>query len=302
MTNLLPIHVERKGFLAIRDGVLLCLFIRQPHAEIAEAVGRLHDRFLEIVGADSVRWYRASDDWKALDDEQRARLRKLLGPGSPPRVRVALKGGDDPSGEMIHGFDYWGDERPSSDNSIASFVELRFATEWVQTRGLDAFADLATELAALVPYASGYASLAFHVRMDVPQWVDTHAFRHPGMDVHANEYTSRDIAELVRGGYWLTFVGPPGLQRLGGAAALRRALGDDISVVVVGEGVAIRAGDELRPGDVESGDDLPLTRRVAKVLEPITLQATTVFGFTGGDEDEEELFARWLRRHLDAGE
>jgi hypothetical protein len=302
MTSLLPIHVEHNGFLAIRDGVVLCLFIRKPHVDAAEHVGRLYDRFLEIVGAESVRWYRATDEWKALDDAQRSRLRKLLGPGGKANVRVAVKGGDDPSGELVHGFDYWGAESPRADNTVASFVELRLATEWVMERGPDAFAAIATELAALVPFSSGYASLAFHVAMDVPEWIDTRAFRHPGMDVHANEYTSRDIGELVRGAYWLTFVGPTGLTRVGGAAALRSSLGSGIAVTEVGDGVAIRAGDELRPGDTEERDDLPLTRAVARALEPITLQRTTVFGFTGGDEDEEELFARWLRRHLDAGE
>ena len=124
MTNLLPVHVQHKGILAVRDGVLLCLFIRKPHVEAAPDVAHLYDRFLDLVGVDSVQWYRASDDWKALDDAQRSMLRKRFDPRGASHVRVAVKGGDDPDGELIHGFDYWGDASPTSGNAVASFVEL----------------------------------------------------------------------------------------------------------------------------------------------------------------------------------
>jgi hypothetical protein len=299
MGDLLPIRVEREGRVAIRDGVLLCLFIRRPHVAAAEAVGALYDRYLELVGTETLRWYRAKEEWKESTPRQRNRLRRLMSADGGGRrdVRVALKGGDDPESEIIDGFDYWGDEAPGPSNAVASFVELRFSTQWVRARGMDGFAADAIDLAARVPFSSGYASLAFHIGMQVRGYIDDHAFEHPGMDVHANEYTSRDIGDHVRGAYWLTFVGPSGLEQLGASPdSLRSKLPSEIEVTRVGEGVALRAGDELRPGDTEAGDRLPLTRAVARVLEPITLRKTCAFGFTADDRAEQ--FAAWQRRHL----
>jgi hypothetical protein len=298
MPGLLPLRFEVRGRVAVRDGLLLCLYLRAPHREIAESIGELHDRYVTLVGADALRWYRARDEWKELTPRQRVRMRGLMSAStSRDDVRVAIKAGDSAAEEMIVGFDYWGDEAPSPQNKIASFVELRFATEWATSRAPAELAEVLGELAALVPFSSGYASLAFHLAMAAPEFLDVHAFRHPGMDVHANEYTSRHIDDLVRGAYWLTFVGPVALQRLARpATALRKALGAGIAVDTIGGGVMIRAGDELRPGDVQRGDDLPLTRKVARVLEPITLGESIAFGFS--PDDLEETFAAWQKRHL----
>lgn len=298
MAELLPLRLEHRGRVAVRDGVLLCLFIREAHVTAADSVGKLFDRYVELVGAQSLRWYRAKDDWKELTPRQQSRLRGLMTAATTRAdVRVAVKGGEQADAEMLHGFDYWGDLAPSSANEVASFVELRFATEWVTERGPLAFAAMAADLASCVRFSSGYASLAFQLEMQAGELLDTHAFRHPGMDVHANEYTSRNIGDRVRGAYWLTFVGPAALAQLGNTpTTLRKALGPEIAIDTIGDGVMIRAGDELRPGDAKRGDDLPLTRKVARVLEPITLGKSIAFGFS--PDDLEETFAAWQRRHL----
>lgn len=296
--GLLPIRVEQHGWSVIQDGVLLCLYIRGPHRQIAADVGTLYDRWLRIVGAESVSWYRGADDWKEISARQRTRIRKMLtdAGATKPEARIAVKGGGNHDDVMVHGFDYWGRSVPEGSDE-ASFVELRFSTDWVAHTGVDAFAALAIELAGLVPFSSGYASLAFHEDMTVPGFIDDRAFVHPGMDVHANEYTALYIADLVRGAYWLTFVGPVALERLGGTARLKRSLAPGTEVTELRDGVAIRAGDELRPGDVPSGDALPLTRSVAAAIEPVRLQQTLgAFGFTRADKLEK--FAAWQRRHV----
>jgi hypothetical protein len=293
--ELLPIRIERHGWVAAQDGFLLVFFIRASHREAAESVGGLYDRWLEIVGPESVRWVRGANDWKELTPRQRTRVRKLLTKAGATKseARVAVKAGANPDDVMVHGFDYWAQDLEASPQA-ASFVEIRLPTEWIRARGLDDVFAMAVDFAGRVEFSSGYASLAFNVDMEIPGFIDERAFDHPGMDVHANEYTALYIGDLVRGAYWLTFVGPTALERLGGAAKLKRALGGEITVVEVGEGVAIRAGDELRPGDVPGGDVLPLTRKVAASLEPVRLQQTIgAFGFT-----DDAKFPAWQRRHV----
>jgi hypothetical protein len=90
------------------------------------------------------------------------------------------------------------------------------------------------------------------------------AMRHPGMDPHV-DITKKFMGDGVRGAYWLTLIGPPALHALGlDATGLRDTLDDPaITIHKLARGVAIRAGEELRPGDVNYGDRLPLTRKVA---------------------------------------
>jgi Protein of unknown function (DUF3396) len=112
--------------------------------------------------------------------------------------------------------------------------------------------------------------------------------------------TKTFMGDGVRGAYWMTLVGPIALEALGlDADGLRQTLDDAaITVYELDHGVAIRAGDELRPGDVNYGDRLPLTRKVAAVLEPVTIvQDYAVFGFA--TEDPVTRFLEWQRRHLD---
>jgi hypothetical protein len=74
--------------------------------------------------------------------------------------------------------------------------------------------------------------------------------------------------------------------------------GPTITVYELDHGVAIRAGEEVRPGDVNYGDRLPLTRKVATVLEPVTIvQDYCAFGFA--TDDPRTRFLASQRRHLD---
>ena len=299
--GLLPIRLAPHGWVAVQDGVLLTFFVRAPHHEVAEPIGDLYDRWLQIVGPDSVQWVRGRDDWNELTPRRRTAARKLLsGAGArKPDVRVAVKGATSSDDVMAHGFDYWSrDGEVEGPDTAAGFVELRFTTEWVRERGLETFYGMAIDLARGVPFSSGYASLAFHTSLQIPGFIDARAFRHPGMDVHANEYTALYIGDAVRGAYWLTFVGPVALAELGSAEALRGSLAPGITMTEIGDGVVLRAGDELRPGDVDAGDRLPLTRAVARALEPVTLHQTLgAFGFTTTDRHEQ--FLAWQRRHLE---
>jgi hypothetical protein len=223
-----------------------------------------------------------------------------------PNEFLEMKGGCDEDDVGAYGFFYFGtDLTDENAENETSAVEMWFPTDVVERRGLDAFTQDVLGLASLVPFSSGYCSLAFNLEesawIDVTRDVTTPlAMRHPGMDLHMTVITTGFMGDGIRGTYWLTFVGPVALQTLGlDASGLRQAIDDSaIAVYELTHGVAIRAGDELRAGDVNYGDRLPLTRQVAAVLEPIMIvQDYCAIGFD--TDDPVTRFLEWQRRHLD---
>jgi hypothetical protein len=307
---LLPLRYPASGppFDA-RDGVIVVFFVRESHVTLAPAVGALFDAYLALVGEDALQFIVASEEWKPLTPQRRARARRRMSGAAAkglPNEVLEMKGGCGEDDVGAYGFFYYGNDLSEVGfENDTSAVEVWFPTEVVERRGLDAFADDVLRLASYVPFSSGYCSLAFNVEEvawnDVERDVTTPlAMRHPGMDLHDTDGTTSFMGDGVRGAYWLTLIGPAALRALQlNVAGLRDALDDpSITVHELDHGVAIRAGDELRPGDVNYGDRLPLTRKVAAVLEAVTIvQDYAAFGFA--TDDPLTSFLEWQRRHLD---
>lgn len=307
---LLPLRYPSSGPpYDARDGVIVVLFVRESHVTLAPKVGEMFDAYLALVGEGSLQFVVAGEEWKPLTPRRRTQARKRMSAIAAkglPNEYLEMKGGGDEADVGAYGFFYYGtDLAKDGSERRASAVELWFPTEVVGRRGLDAFTNDVLDLASRVPFSSGYCGLAFNVEDDawfkVQRDVTTPlAMRHPGMDLHLTDMTKKFVGDGVRGAYWLTLVGPIALRTLGlNADGLRKALGDPaITVHELEHGVAIRAGDELRPGDVNQGDRLPLTRKVAAVLEPVTIvQERSAFGFDV--DDAVTRFLEWQRRHLD---
>ena len=308
--TLLPLRHPASGppYVA-RDGVIVVLFVRESHVTLAPAVGKLFDAYLRLTGEDALQFITASEEWKPLTPRRLTNARRRMSTAAAkglPNEALEMKGGRGEDDVGTFGFFYYGaDISGQGAERRASSIEMWFPSEAVEQRGLDAFTRDVLDLGGYVPFSSGYCSMAFNVEeaawIDVTRHVTTPlAMRHPGMDLHMTDITMSFIADSVRGAYWLTLVGPSAMQALKlDADGLRKALDDPaITVHDLTHGVAIRAGDELRPGDVNHGDRLPLTRKVAAVLEPVTIvQERAAFGFDR--DDPLTRFLEWQRRHLD---
>lgn len=293
----------------VRNGIIVVFFIRESHVSLAPAVGVLFDAYLALVGQNELQFIVASEEWKPLTPQRRARARRRMSTAAANGLlneALEMKGGGSEDDVGTYGFFYYGaDLSEQGSEQRASAVEMWFPSEAIEQRGLDAFAHDVLGLGCLVPFSSGYCSMAFNVEESA--WIDAMrnvttplAMRHPGMDLHMSDITMSFVGDGIRGAYWLTFVGRSALRSLRlDAAGLRKALDDPaITVHELPHGVAIRAGAELRPGDVNYGDRLPLTRKVATVLEPVTIvQHRAAFGFA--TDDPLTSFIEWQRRHLD---
>jgi Type VI immunity for VRR-NUC len=300
-TGPLPIRKNaQNGALALRDGLVFALFMRKSHRDLGEAVGALLDRYLAGVGPKRMTLiHDTGEQYRPLTPARMARLKKnitLPSDDDEDDFMVTLRDGTEPV-VPDHYFQYFGcvSERKPAE---ASYVEIWFPTEYLDEVGVEAFVAFLAELAATVPFSSGYCSLALNYEdwavVPATPLARATALRYPGIDIHGSSSTSLYIGDGARGAYWLTFLGPEPLAILEkDAAALRAELGGDVGIVELRNGVLIRAGERPETGDVNRNERLPLVRKVAEAIEPaITIQQK---GILFGDVDE---FVKWQRRHL----
>ena len=152
------------------------------------------------------------------------------------------------------------------------------------------------QLASIFPYRSGYAGLALcwnDLSVDrenvVPALIKPLLKRHPGLSPGlGRNLGSQPMAPCN----WLTFLGPDLVSATGGLSRVKRDLsGEGISVIEMGDGACIRAGEVPKLGDLNRQDDLPLYRRVGAYLKPH--RAYQKFRLKGMNFEETEV---WLGR------
>lgn len=156
--------------------------------------------------------------------------------------------------------------------------------------------DLCARLTAVFPYRGGYAGPALcwnDLSVDresvVPALIKPLLKRYPGL----SPGLPRTLSDQPMPPYnWLTLLGPGLLNAVGGFSRVTGDLsGDGISVLEMGSGACIRAGDTPSLGDVNRRDDLPLYRKVGAYLKPH--RTYSKLRLKGMDFDETEA---WLAR------
>jgi Type VI immunity for VRR-NUC len=299
----LPIRLRADdGTLALRDGLIFVLFIRRPHLDICEDVARLYSEYEAFVGREHLQWVHArGEQFRPYTPRARSQIARYLRRATTATSELFTIKGDcaesEPGGFL---FRYRGRDLEGRLAEVnASFAEMWFPSDFPSAVGWEKFVDALLRLAELVPFISGYCSLALN-REDwavVPteDFVRAAATRHPGLDLHDTMNTAIRIGDSARGAYWLSLLSPVLLGKLQlSLADLRRELGPEIMVHELANGVAIQADAEPRAGDRNRRDNLPRIRRVAEVIAPIQhIQEIGIFGFEELDE-----FIDWQKRHL----
>jgi hypothetical protein len=291
----------KSGYLLVRDGLRIDFYIHRPHVEIAHAVIRSLEIFLNAIGPSALGLYADEEgEWQNLDEEGWEHIRGKLLKRRWPIVHLQ----DASKLEDRYRFQYFG--RPLDNPSRTGHEDMACAasfwlpTEYLEEHGPDRVRSLALALAACLPFNSGNTGLSFNCDTDlvgIEREVRKHCFRHPGMDIPKLSEYSLHIGTRVRGATWLTFLGEPVLGELGGAAGLRARLAAPGTTVqeLDGERAVVSLGASPEAGDTEQGQVLPAYRELARVLEPWLFHEKHA---SGSSFTPEELL-RWERRFLD---
>jgi hypothetical protein len=285
----------------IQEALRFEFYLRRPHTEMARAVMRSMDLYLNTVGAENLGLYVDEEgDWQELDAAGWALIRRNLLEVRWPRVIL----GDAVIGQDRYGFEYHGSARIDDpewrgSDKEACVVSFWLSTEYLEEHGPARVRELALDVGAALPWCSGNGGLAFlgptHC-LGVTKEIRDRCFRYPGMDIPSVEDYSRNIGTRVRGPSWLTFLGQPVLGELGGVAALRARLRSPGTTVqeLDGDRAVVTLGEWPDAGDTEQGRTLPAYRELARVLEPWLYE-----GHMLGSDFPPEDMRRWVRRFLD---
>ncbi|SEN01710.1 Protein of unknown function [Stigmatella aurantiaca] len=292
--------LAQNGELLIREGLDICFYINRPHQEIAQAVMHSLETYITLTGPQALTWYvDMNGDMQALDSKNWDRIQTelLTGRGAYLCLR------DGPGGIGEFQFEYRG--KPPTKTSSADWdrpvcvASFWLSTEFLEKHGPAQVRELALAIAQPLPFNSGHAGLSFNAFLDligVSGEIRRWCFRYPGLDITHLDCLSSELGTRIKGVHWLTFLGQPVLDELGGATGLRGLLKSPSTEVqpLDSARVVITLGQSPEAGDIDQGNTLPQYRELARMLEPWLYQHRLCFS----DFTEAET-RRWERRFLD---
>ncbi|WP_375754647.1 type VI immunity family protein [Corallococcus exercitus] len=271
------LDIEGETVLLIREGLSIAYYVRAPHEEIASAVWRAFERYRKAIEPRQFDAYLDiyTGDRPRLDAEGEAVLRSrivepVFGAAEVHELYHSATG-------ICFKYEGRGTTAPNFHDTYPEntcCLEFRLPTEFLEERGPEWIRALAIDLGRELPWNSGHAGLS----LEVHAWIQAHTprlqeviRRHPGFDlVHRLNRLALYLGTKLRPPAWLTFLGPPVLNELGGAAGLRSRLHSPSTQVeaLSPDRAVVSLGPVPEAGDLETGDTLPAYRELARVLEP----------------------------------
>jgi Protein of unknown function (DUF3396) len=306
--------------LWMREVFRLVLHLPYDHYDVAKQVSRAFEVYLSAVGngPEVFSEYNLGYEPDSLHEAAWARIRATL---SPPTGRRFL---EDLGREDVHLYEKRQFERmvelSGCDKDVSgygffylsrlplrtrthvedevSLVSFSWPTEYLEEHGSGQMRELAMELAALLPFSSGHAGLAFYSPNTLcasMKGIHEESLRYPGMDV---SHGIRELGSRVDGVHWLNFLGQPVLGELGGVAGLRarlHSLGTTAQEMETQRAV-VTLGQWPEAGDLTRGQNLPAYREFARLMEPWLYEGPRYHSFHDASREET---LRWRRRFLD---
>ncbi|MFP2924103.1 DUF3396 domain-containing protein [Pyxidicoccus sp. 3LG] len=276
-----------------------CFYVRRPHSEVAREVLRCLELFRAAIAPKTLSHYADYEgEWRDLDDAGWEFNRKKLLGGPGARLRLIGSSSADRFAFEYCGFLIDDSSRKGRLDPVCA-VSFQIPTEYLEELGPERVRALALQLAESLPLSSGHVGLAICGELDlfgVMEALRKYLFRSPGLDIEEVGSTASRIGTKVRGPAWLTFLGQPALDGLGGVSGLRDKLHSPGTTVEEMDGgrAVITLGTWPEAGDAELGNNLPAYRELARVLEPwIYRKEGGILSFS-----PEESHA-WRRRFLD---
>jgi hypothetical protein len=289
------VRLAEDGELVVREVLAFSYYVHRPHAEIASQVMHSLNTFIARTGALLREWSGYDEhhgEWIEMDAAGLARLRDDLA-----REAVSCHILSDQSWtENRYGFSYRGARLEEPWSALRFYLP----SEEIEQRGPAHMRELALELLGALPVCSGNVGLALNLApvSGARQVMYEHCYRYPGFDLASPTEADSAQGARVAGPSWLTFLGRPFLDQIGGVSGLRSRLKSPDTTVqgLDGERVVVTLGDWPEAGDMEKGRRLPAYRELAAVLEPCLFRRPE--GFRGFFNNYDDL-RRWERRFLD---
>jgi hypothetical protein len=289
------------GYLMAREGLKLTFYMHHGHEYVIQGVERSLESYLRAAGPQSLGWYIDGEgEAQELDASGWEFTRRTLREGPSHIIRLH----DAEPSDYRYRFEYRGKDFQDASVRLEphAVCEASFwlPTEFLEEHGPTRTRQLALELASPLPFCSGHAGLSFNGSLDVMGVSDQlveYCFRYPGIDFPSSTGYSWKVGTQIRGPHWMTFIGQPVLDAVGGAQGLRSRLHTPGITVeeMAGDRAVVTLGEWPEAGDTEQGQELPAYRELAHVLEPwLYFEPHARLPILSPEETR-----RWDRRFLD---
>jgi len=182
-----------------------------------------------------------------------------------------------------------------------SFIRATFPTALTTEAAVEEFVIVARRWCERVPTLHGYGGLTVNQSPHEPQvnsgMLLQIAERFHGFEIDDCGGTVLVARDFIKSTNWLTFLGRPFIDRLGGVVELRSGLSPAIDLLPLKSGGAIVwAGRLPVRGDIHKDDDLESYREVARRLRPVCLDAHPPLGPAEVGSFGSEKTRLWLGR------
>ena len=298
---------DAAGRVYLRAAINVAFFLKPPIDEVVSELRAVFDEYLGMVSPETLRWEAvgaAAEEWKPFNSTTIKRCRAQLSQPAASKRRLTafeLADGEVAGDAPQNSFQVLGGPIRTNLPQETCLLQMCFPSDAVKADSVDGFVAQVRQLASLMPYVSGYCSPVLNWaelgREEAIARTRDIVARHAGFDIHMNSTGRTWLGTRVRGARWLTFLGRSLVDALGGQESLRRSLSAEIDLQTAGDGLMVRAGKQPELGDATKGQETPLLRTVARVIEPVTAFEEVVLLGSFADWDKDAL-RNWERRFL----
>jgi hypothetical protein len=282
---LLQLKMRSGEYCGARTGVTLVLYYGKSMGELAPTVSRLVELYFSAIPPGAIRSMQGSTGvWREFAKQNlNTRVRKLAAQGMD-YDSIHLSSGE-PGNVGDYGFHFFGTDLSHFDFSPreACSCVLEFPLVALSAEQRGRFEDFVATAGEVEPLESGYAGYAFkHLartwREQAMPWISQRAPRFLGVDISNDSFT-RVARRRVVNVSWITLLGRPLVDELGGEAQIRSQLSPEIRLRQLASGLAIVAGEVPPIGDVNRGlHDLQWLKEVAALTRPVRASLQIGFG------------------------
>lgn len=250
----------------------LSVYTEAPISSMSSDVLSIYDEFLSRVGESSFRFY-ATENMRSHKPVRKSTLSMLptwLKAGAPSReyISIEMKDGEQPQDAPrlkfhVHGIEAKGKLfQKGRGNAISMAMPI---DEEASDYGV--LKDLFVRICSILPIRSGSAGFVLECSRYDATASETHAWaagmRMRGLDICRIPLDCQAVGvDGLKGVGWLTALGNPLIEKLGGVERIKHGLPSDVTLIETPRSAIIQAGDSPQLGDVNRPDTLELHREV----------------------------------------